>query len=136
MKISLAIILTIFCTNFLFSQINTVKVKLIEDGVKKDINGKFKVYFISDMDTMEPLLFMNGFVVPEFKNFQAVDLIFTYKEYTLHFNALPVQKLITDWIINIDNHPKEKKVKSIYAIDFIPKDGKDGTRVTVTVPKM
>ncbi len=99
-------------------------------NVRFDITGKSEnfskgislILYINNEETI-PLMFVNGFIVPNFKEVKVVDVCFIYNKKQYLFKKLPVSKFDTDWVFGID--------KSGYFIRFNPKDGSDGTQVII-----
>ena len=134
-RLLLLLLLTI---GFLYSKVgiaqNTMKVhvKFKIEGEKADFaNGVKLVLFIKGQE-IEPLLYINGFVIPDFKEIKEVDVCFIYGGSNYFFKGLPVSKFETDWVFGILKRPKNKDNRREYYIKFNPKDGGDGTFVTVT----
>lgn len=127
--LQLLIAIIFFYSNKGFAQnLNIVQVTF-ETGLKSDdFGGDIKLSInIVDREVV-PLMFVNGFVIPDFKEVKVVDVCFKYKNKMYVFKALPTSKFETDWYFGI-------KSRKEYYIRFIPKDGGDGTKVTVIKSK-
>lgn len=112
------------------------------EGKEVNFSNGVELSFFLDGKEIEPLLYLNGFVVPDFGNAKAVDVCFRYKRKVYRIDALPINKFETDWTFGIDkkpfkeeNKPQNEKVRMIYFIRFSPKDGSDGTQVIVAITK-
>lgn len=112
------------------------------EGKEVNFSKGVELSFFLDGKEIQPLLYLNGFVVPDFGNAKTVDVCFRYKRKVYRIDALPVNKFETDWTFGIDkkpfkedNKPQNEKVSMIYFIRFSPKDGSDGTQVIVAITK-
>jgi hypothetical protein len=113
-----------------------VKIDFTQDAKKRDITGKFNVYFVCHgVDTIEPYLFRNGIVLPKFGSDSMADVIFECGKYRLAFPQVYIQKLFCDWSIDLDTYPFTeehkkghitKRLRQVYSITFHPEEG-DGT---------
>ncbi len=96
------------------------------------------VYFQIGNEKIIPFLFLNGFVVPDFKNSKLIDVVFIYKGKKYLFSEVPISAFDQNWIFGIDNKPfksttkkNNKKAKEIFYLKFNPKDG-DGTQIIIS----
>ena len=132
------IFLSFLVTFFFFSEnafTQTPKtVSIMFEVQGKNINFANGVQFklIIKNKEVQPLMYINGFVVPDFKGAEQVDVWFVYKSKNYFFKGIPVVKFETNWVFGINSSHKNKKGKKEYYIKFIPYDGGDGTQVTIT----
>jgi len=127
------------------AQSNYVRIAFEVDGKRTNIDGRFSIYFkTTSGDTINPLLFMNGFVVPNISNSDHADLFFKTIGYELIFKSLSLKKMDGLWIFGVDKKPFDKDnlskgdiesaIKYIYYLDVHPTMG-DGTKTVVKVKK-
>jgi hypothetical protein len=109
-----------------------VNVKFEIDGKTIDFANDVKLVININREEIEPLMFVNGFIVPDFKEAKEVDVCFIHKGNRYLFKGLPVSKFETNWIFGIVKKPSDKRNKKEYYMKFNPKDGGDGTQVTIT----
>lgn len=112
-----------------------VKIGFEIDGKLIDINTKFNIFFTIGNDTIQPLQFTNGFIVPFFENIKEIDTHIQYRKHKLLFSKLPSGKFETNWTVGITNKPKEKDISESYYIKFTPIKGGLGTYLRVKVSK-
>lgn len=126
-----------------FAQINYaqqfVKVQFEDEGIVSDMYKSLKIEFKIGDSIIEPLMFLNGFIVPEFNNITKIDIYVAYKGKKIYFKNIATQKFSADWTIGIDKKPFKQEnpvpqghFKIIYYIKFEPKGGGVGTYVFVT----
>lgn len=139
--IIIAILLILPCHMFAQKD-KIVNVSFDIEGANSFFSEDLHLLFRFDGKEIQPILFLNGFIVPDFGNAEAVDVCFVLKKQTYCINNLPVSKFEGSWTFGIDkkpfkeeNRPQEKGVNRIFFIRFTPANGGDGTQVVVTVKK-
>lgn len=129
------------------AQARSVKILRFEvDG--KEVRTDFKIFLYINGKTIEPVRTENSFSVPaELQGCETVGVRFIAGKHDLSFDV-HMSKFDTDWIIGIDHKPFDtedlssderdppgRKLVVIHYIDFVRKDGADGTRVVVKLYK-
>jgi len=131
--LTLLLIMGILCPEKGFAQNEmVVHVKFELDSKRVDFANEVQLIINVNGQEIRPLMYVNGFVVPDFKGMIEVDVCFIYKGYHYIIKGLPVSKFKTDWVFGILSKPIDKRNKKEYYIKFNPKDGGDGTQVMVT----
>jgi hypothetical protein len=117
--------------------------KLEVDG--REVHKDFKILLYVGGREIAPARAGNSFIVPtELEGHQNVDVRITWDEYDLTFDSVYISKFDTNWVVGVDKKPFDeentaseippppgKELVMVYYIDFLPKDGGDGTRAIV-----
>jgi len=125
-----------------FQNREVVQVSVDVNGKSLDFSKGVELFFYVEGREIKPLLFLNGFVVPDFGNEDVVDVCFRYQKHIYCINKLSTSKFSGEWSFGVDKKPFseenksllpiEKGAKTIYYIRFTPKGGGVGTIVVVT----
>jgi hypothetical protein len=110
----------------------TIHVKFEIESKELSFANDVQLSIIINGQEVQPLMYINGFVMPDFKGAKEADVCFTYKSHRYLFKGIPVTKFETNWVFGIVKNPADHKNKREYYIKFNPKDGGDGTQVTIT----
>jgi hypothetical protein len=127
-----SIILSTICSAQIIKTIN-VKFELGAENV--DFTKKIKLVLKVNNNQIEPLMFINGFVVPDFKGAEYVDIYFTYDNKSYAFTNTSVSKFETDWVFGILKKTTDKTIEKEYYLKFIPRNGDLVTIVNVKIKK-
>lgn len=112
----------------------------------KQRDEKLRVFLKIGDRLIEPLRFENGFVVPaEVSEREKLDVRLIFGKYDLYFESVPASAFNTNWIVGLDeppfnqdniesSPPPRKKLKLVYYIQFVPRDGEE-TRMVVRIYK-
>ena len=130
------------------AQTPTVKIlKLEVDG--REVHKSFKILLYANGREIVPVRDGNSFIIPpELQGCENVGVRFIWGKYNLAFDSVNISKFSTDWIVGVDKKPFDeentasdvpdptgKELLMVYYISFVPRDGGDGTRLTVKVFK-
>lgn len=117
-----------------------VRVSFEVEDEEVDFSKGVNLTFNVDGREIQPLLFVNGFIVPDFGDTKTVDVCFSYEENKYCIERVSIVKFETNWTFGVDekpfrdvNKPQTKGVRLVYYIKFQPKNGGDGTRVDVAI---
>lgn len=120
--VGLIFFLSFYTIAFSQEQPNFVKVKFEINGeVVNSINfaNDVELIFTIHGHPVTPLMFLNGFIVPDFQGLEKVNVCFRYKKYNYIFDSIVCVKFYdTDLTLGIDNKPKDRRVKKIYTLAF------------------
>jgi len=106
--------MTIMNNSFCQSGLNCL-IQFEVDGNQKCIHGNFDLLMKEGDHSFHPLLFTNGFIVPDFLKAENIDLTFKYEKKELVFKNVPTKFFNTKLLI-IGEDTKVKKSK------YLPKD--------------
>jgi hypothetical protein len=123
-----------------------VKILRLEvDG--REVHKDFKILLYDNEKEIEPVRDGNSFIVPsELQGRENIGVRIIWGEYDLTFDSVNISKFDTDWVVGVNKKlfdeegtaseisaPLGKKLLMVYYISFVPRDGGDGTRMTVRV---
>jgi len=129
---TLILIFTLFISkNGISQNEKAIEVKFEIDGQEINFAKDIKIILSVNGKDIEPLMYLNGFISPDFKGAKEADVCFIYRRKRYQFKDLPISKFETNWVFGISKTAIEKKYKKKYYLKFNPKDGGDGTQVTI-----
>ncbi len=109
-----------------------VRVDFKIKGKRVDFAHKMDLTFCAENQEIKPILYVNGFIVPDFGSLETIDVCFTYRKDKYLVEGLPVVKFESNWTFGIK---KRTRKTLIFYTEFSPRNGGCGTEVVVTIAK-